>query len=123
MVFYESPRRVLDTLEDMRSIFGGERRAVLARELTKLFETVRNASLDELIEFVAADENQRRGECVLLLEGAAPKSDDDCVEENEKLLEILVNELPLKQAVAIAVKITGMNKNLLYQTALTLKDK
>jgi len=122
MVFYEAPRRLIDTLEDMQSIFGSERRVVLARELTKLFETVRNAPLNELLDFVKSDDNQRKGECVLLLEGAEIEVTETISVESSALLRILLDELPVKQSVAIAVKITGMNKNHLYQQALELKE-
>ncbi len=122
MVFYEAPRRLIDTLEDMQSIFGSERRVVLARELTKLFETVRNAPVSELLDFVKSDENQRKGECVLLLEGAVLEDLDASSVESKELLRILLDELPVKQSVSIAVKITGMNKNRLYQEALELKE-
>jgi len=123
IVFYEAPRRLLDTLQDMVEIYGHERRAVLARELTKLFETVRNLPLGELLEFVQADENQRKGECVLLLEGVIVEESDTDSIESEELLRVLLAELPVKQAVALAVKITGAHRNQLYQMALQIKDE
>lgn len=122
MVFYEAPHRVLDTLEDMREVFGEKRRVVLARELTKLYETIRSAELGELVEWVKNDDNQQRGEIVIMVEGAnlsAPESADIVSAEN--LLKILMSELPLKQAVDLAAKISGLRKNELYQRALELK--
>ena len=123
LVFYESPRRVLDTLSDMKDVMGAEREVVLARELTKLFETIYKAPLGELLEFVEKDENQRKGEIVLLVSGKPPASEAEEVSLNvEKILHILLAELPLKQAVTLASKITGQKKNQVYQKALTLKE-
>ncbi|MEO8400483.1 MAG: 16S rRNA (cytidine(1402)-2'-O)-methyltransferase [Gammaproteobacteria bacterium] len=122
MVFYEAPHRVLDTLEDMQKVFGEKRQVVLARELTKLYETIRSAALDELVEWVKNDDNQQRGEIVIMVEGAnsaVPESAEIVSAEN--ILKILMNELPLKQAVDLAAKISGLRKNELYQRALELK--
>jgi 16S rRNA (cytidine1402-2'-O)-methyltransferase len=116
LVFYEAPHRLLETLDDMLAVVGAERTAVLARELTKLHETIRRAPLRELRDWVAADANQRRGECVLLLRGfEAPEGFDA---ESERVLRTLLEELPLKQAAALAAKLTGRKKNELYELAL-----
>jgi 16S rRNA (cytidine1402-2'-O)-methyltransferase len=116
LVFYEAPHRLLETLDDMLTLFGGERLAVLARELTKLHETLHRAPLGELRQWVAADANQQRGECVLLLRGfEAPEGFDG---EAERVLKVLLEELPLKQAAALAARLTGRKKNELYQRAL-----
>lgn len=117
LVFYEAPHRVLETLEDMRAICGGDRIAVLARELTKMHETIHRAPLAELCDWVAADSNQQRGECVLLLRGA--EAGDDIAAEQQRVLRLLLDELPLKQAATLAAKITGGKKNALYELALT----
>lgn len=69
LIFYEAPHRVLESVQDMASLFGKDRHAVLARELTKTFETLKGAPLGELAEWIAADSNQQRGECVLLVTG------------------------------------------------------
>ena len=123
LIFYESPRRVLDTLSDMCEVLGSEREVVLARELTKLFETIHKAPLAKLLEFVERDENQRKGEIVLLVAGK-PAVDAEEVSLNvEKVLRILLADLPLKQAVSLASKLTEQKKNQVYQTALTLKDQ
>jgi 16S rRNA (cytidine1402-2'-O)-methyltransferase len=122
LVFYVSCHRITDTLEDMVSVFGGDRQAVLARELTKTFETIHNAALDELEQWVKADQNQQKGEIVVLIEGAADEGDEEQRLLN-KLLPILVDELPVKQAAKIASKITGLHKNDLYRQALVLKQK
>jgi len=124
LIFYESPRRVLDTLSDMLEIMGEEREVVLARELTKLFETIYKAPLAELLNFVEQDENQRKGEIVLLVAGKPPVIDADEVSLNlENVLNILLNDLPLKQAVSLASKLTGLKKNQVYQKALALKEQ
>lgn len=116
LVFYEAPHRLLETLDDMQAEFGAERLAVLARELTKLHETLHRAPLAELREWVAADSNQQRGECVLLLRGfEAPPGFDP---EAERVLKVLLEELPLKQAAALAARLTGRKKNELYELAL-----
>lgn len=121
LVFYEAPHRLLDTLRDMQGTYGDERVVVLARELTKMFETIRRLPLAEMVAWVASDGNQQRGECVLLLKGVAEEV-SSLTPEAEKAMRVLAEELPLKQAAALAAKITGLKKNALYQWALdTLK--
>ncbi|WP_028302227.1 16S rRNA (cytidine(1402)-2'-O)-methyltransferase [Oceanospirillum beijerinckii] len=122
LVFYESPHRVLDSLKDMAEVLGGAREITLARELTKTFETFLSGSLEEVITMVEQDANQRKGEFVLVLAGAKVESDD---EEQaiaaEHVLNVLLEELPVKQAAALTAKITGLKKNALYQQALALQ--
>ncbi|MCC6074667.1 16S rRNA (cytidine(1402)-2'-O)-methyltransferase [Pseudomonas sp. GCM10022188] len=119
LLFYEAPHRLLECLADLRELFGGARSAVLARELSKTFETIKGAPLDELHDWVAADANQQRGECVLLVEGwQAPEGEDALSAEALRVLDLLLAELPLKRAAALAAEITGVRKNLLYQEAL-----
>lgn len=120
LIFYEAPHRLLACIEDMQSVFGGDRVAVLARELTKTFETIHRAPLCELSEWVAADSNQQRGECVLLVAGY--RGDNDLDAEARRVFELLSDELPLKQAAALGAKITGVKKNLLYQYGLKRKS-
>lgn len=121
LVFYEAPHRLLDTLRDMQATYGDERVVVLARELTKMFETIRRLPLAEMVAWVASDSNQQRGECVLLLKGVTEEV-SSLTPEAEKAMRVLAEELPLKQAAALAAKITGLKKNALYQWALdTLK--
>ena len=119
LIFYESSHRVLEALRDLVTVLGPARPAVLARELTKLHETVISAPLAELLERVEADENQRKGEFVLMLAGA-PVEHDASLPDVDGLLNILLEELPLKQAAALAARISGEKKNLLYQRALEL---
>ncbi len=119
-IIYEAPHRLLECLEDLLLVLGPERQVVLARELTKTFETIHGAPLAELVEWVRGDSDQQRGECVLIVEGALPITDEDGVgAEAEQVLDILLAELPVKQAAALAAKITGVKKNRLYQLALT----
>ncbi|WP_024460836.1 16S rRNA (cytidine(1402)-2'-O)-methyltransferase [Marinimicrobium sp. LS-A18] len=121
LIFYEAPHRVLACLEAMAEVMGGDREAVIARELTKTFETIRLAPLAELVEFVRADSNQQRGEIVLMVAGASNRSDSTLDAEAERVMGILLEELPLKQAAAMGAKITGVKKNALYQWALEHK--
>ena len=121
LIFYESPHRILESLKEMTEIFGPEREAVLARELTKQFETVRSGTLTELSEWVNRDPHQQLGEFVILIHGV-PRAEREAVdEEAERVLRILLEELPVSQATALAAKITGLKKNRLYEYALNLK--
>ncbi|WP_017937210.1 16S rRNA (cytidine(1402)-2'-O)-methyltransferase [Zestomonas thermotolerans] len=123
LIFYEAPHRILECLEDMQAVFGGGRQAVLARELTKTFETLKGAPLAELCAWVAADNNQQRGECVVLVAGwQAPEGEEALSAEALRVLDLLLAELPLKRATALAAEITGVRKNLLYQVALERKS-
>ena len=116
LVFYEAPHRLFETLQDCVDIFGAERVAVLARELTKLHETIFRAPLRELHDWAIANQ-QNRGECVLLVHGDESEQAIDA--EAERVLRILLEELSVKQASALAAKITGLKKNDLYEQALT----
>ncbi len=117
-MIYEAPHRLLECLQDMQQVLGNERRVLLARELTKTFETLHAAPLAELVAWVAADSDQQRGECVLVVEGA-PQPDADAVgDEALRVLDLLLAEMPVKRAAKLASEITGVRKNLLYQIAL-----
>ena len=118
-VFYESSHRVLDTVTDMRDVFGADRVLVLARELTKLHETVLVLPLAGMCERIATDPDQQRGECVLLLSGNRTP-DEQCLVGVDDLLTMLLEELSVKQAAALAARITGSKRNMLYQRALAL---
>jgi len=121
LIFFEAPHRVLATLETMRVIFGDQRQATLARELTKTFETIRHATLRELWEWVSNHPMQQRGEFVILLAGASKPVQDTLSAETQRILKRLLAELPLKQATRLAADITGIPKGLLYEEALALK--
>ncbi|WP_244528989.1 16S rRNA (cytidine(1402)-2'-O)-methyltransferase [Pseudomonas marincola] len=119
LIFYEAPHRILECLEDMRSVFGDERPALLAREITKTFETLQGMPLVDLHNWVASDSNQQRGECVVVVAGwQAPESDAAVSSEALRVLDLLLKDMPLKRAAALAAEITGVRKNLLYQVAL-----
>lgn len=121
IIFYEAPHRILACLEDMQQTFGAERYVVLARELTKTFETIHGDTLDNLLDWVKQDENQQRGEFVVLVRGAI-KNTSTLNAEATHVLETLMAELPLKQAASLAAKITGIKKNILYKAGLESKD-
>ncbi len=122
LIFYEAPHRILESLGDFEDVFGGERMAVLGRELTKTFETLKGLPLGALRAWVEADSNQQRGECVLLVEGwEAPQGESAVSAEALRVLDLLLAEMPLKRAAAVAADITGVRKNLLYQAALERK--
>ncbi|HZJ94642.1 MAG TPA: 16S rRNA (cytidine(1402)-2'-O)-methyltransferase [Thiopseudomonas sp.] len=122
LIFYEAPHRLLDSVADMAQVFGAQRHGVLARELTKTFETIHGLPLQELHDWIAADPNQQRGECVLLIEGyQAPTDAQQVPLEAQRVLKLLMAELPLKRASSLAAEITGARKNALYQWALANK--
>ncbi len=121
LVFYEAPHRILESVADLQAAFGDERQIVLARELTKLFENVHRCELGAAIAWLTEDPNNQRGEFVLMVEGAEIKEVGISF-ETEKILNLLLEELPLKQAVQIAAKITGKKRSMLYQRALELKN-
>ena len=118
LIFYESSHRVVETLADMAQVFGGARHAVLARELTKLFETVLDATLAELAQRVVTDADQQRGEIALLVAGAAADADAARLVEGRRVFELLRKELPPSRAAKAASEITGASRKLLYQSDL-----
>jgi 16S rRNA (cytidine1402-2'-O)-methyltransferase len=120
LVFYEAPHRILECVADLQAVFGGEREIVLAREITKLFESIHRCRLGEAMDWLNSDPNNLRGEFVLLV-SAAPARAEGLSAETEHVLGALLKELPLKQAVQLAVQITGVGRNELYQRALALK--
>lgn len=123
LIFYESPHRVVDSLADMTAEFGAARAAVVARELTKKFETLRAGSLGELADWIARDATPRRGEFVLLVHGAEARALAPAMPEAERVLKLLTAELPTGQAVDLAAGITGLPRNTLYKLALAHKPK
>jgi 16S rRNA (cytidine1402-2'-O)-methyltransferase len=122
LVLYEAPHRVRETLADLAEVLGAARSIVIARELTKLFETVHAGTLGEAGAWLDSDPNRQRGEFVLMVEGA-PVPEHAQAEEGERVLGILLAELPVKQAAQLAAAITGARKNRLYQRALELKGR
>ncbi|MDR9835652.1 16S rRNA (cytidine(1402)-2'-O)-methyltransferase [Herbaspirillum huttiense] len=120
LVFYEAPHRIVETVQSMLQVFGPTRQVVLARELTKLFEHIHRCPLGEAVAWLEQDANRQRGEFVVLLEGAQPVEGEDA--EGERVLRILLEELPVKQAAALAAQITGHKKNALYERALQIRQ-
>ncbi|HEY8118736.1 MAG TPA: 16S rRNA (cytidine(1402)-2'-O)-methyltransferase [Methylophilaceae bacterium] len=122
LVFYEAPHRVLESVADMATVLGNDRRLTLARELTKTFETFYRCPLGEALAWLQSDTNQQRGEFVLLVETAPVVDAGPVSEEAEHVLKLLLAELPLKQAVKLAADISGAKKNALYDLALKLQS-
>lgn len=114
LIFYESSHRLLETLTDCVAVLGSERHAVLARELTKLFETVLDAPLIELMHRVESDANQQRGEMVLLIAGAPARDEVTNMAEGRRVFDLLRAELPPSQAAKLAAAITGVSRKILY---------
>ena len=121
LVFYEAPHRVAACVMDLVAVLGAQRRILFARELTKLFEETHVCALGDAAAWLAADAHRSKGEFVLVVEGAPASMPDDAV--LEKTLVALLEELPLKQAVTLAGKITGASRNVLYERALALKSE
>ena len=122
LVFHEAPHRVEESIADLRSAFGVQRHIVIARELTKLFESVHSCTLAQAETWIAGDSKRRKGEFVFIVEGAGPEQEKDDGAAR-RVLELLLDELPLKQAVNLASRIAGGRKNELYELALQLKGK
>jgi 16S rRNA (cytidine1402-2'-O)-methyltransferase len=122
LIFYESPRRLQATLTDMLEIFGEQRQVCLAREITKLHETITTKPLTELLTWVSSDHYQQKGECVVLVEGIKEQLDSDDAEVN-RVLSVLLTELPVKKAAAMAAALLDVKKNKAYNMALKLQQK
>ena len=122
LVCYEAPHRISDTLIDMVAVLGAERPAFMAREISKTFETYLHGTVAEVLDQVQADSNQRRGEIVLAIGGYEDETASISV-DTEKILSLLVKELPLAKAASVTAKITGGDKKQLYQLGLSLQDK
>lgn len=120
LVFFEAPHRICACLHDMQAAFGPARVAVIARELTKQFETIHKDSLGELTQWVESDPNQQKGEAVILVAGAPVEASDDA--QTDRVLRVLLKSLSVSQAVALAAELTGGRKNQLYERALQLQE-
>jgi 16S rRNA (cytidine1402-2'-O)-methyltransferase len=119
IVLFEAPHRVAATLADLHEALG-DRDVVIAREITKRFESIERVPLARAAAWIGEDADRTRGEFVLVVEGRAPR---DSASDPRAVLETLLAELPLKQAVALATKLTGAKRNELYEAALQLKGK
>jgi len=123
LIFYESSHRVLDFVKDIASVLPPNRRIVIARELTKLHETLLRCTVTEAVGLIQADPFMERGEFVVLLEGASLESKDGLTTEHLRVLKLLLEECSVKTATALAAKITGSRKEQFYQAALKLTNK
>ncbi|WP_461537785.1 16S rRNA (cytidine(1402)-2'-O)-methyltransferase [Spongorhabdus nitratireducens] len=117
---YESTHRIVASLNDMKSIFEADRKVVLAKELTKSFETVIQGTAAELIEWITEDEARQKGEFVLLVEGCASEDAASAVMEQDALLRALLEEMPVSKAAKVAAKLLGVKKGEVYNRALEL---
>jgi len=119
LIFYESPHRLLASIEDMSTVFGGERQLVIAHEITKLYEALVSGTFEEVLQQLIAEPNLQKGESVVLVAGcdASDALREDALSE-DVLLDELLAVLPLKQAVKITAKVTGQSKNAIYERAL-----
>ncbi|MDB4002728.1 16S rRNA (cytidine(1402)-2'-O)-methyltransferase [Oceanospirillaceae bacterium] len=122
-VFYESPHRIVAMVSDIVLVMGSHRQIVLARELTKTFETIYGGPAADVQAWLLADHNQQKGEFVVLIEGAEEEQLHDIGPEEERMLTLLLAELPIKKAAAITASITGHKKKALYDRALELQGK
>ena len=121
LIFYEAPHRILDSVKDMAAVFGADRPVGFAREITKTFETIKNMALGELVEFIAADHHQQKGEIVLVVGGASEEKDME-QEKLDQLLQRLLQDLSVKAASQLAADLTGIKKKIAYQRALELSQ-
>ncbi|WP_227429978.1 16S rRNA (cytidine(1402)-2'-O)-methyltransferase [Psychrobacter sp. I-STPA6b] len=122
LIFYEAPHRILACLEDMAVVFGNERPITYCRELTKTFETVVKTTVGDLLAFVKNDNNQQKGEIVLVVGGDTHQEQSDDLTAHDDLLLRLLQDLSVKKAAALASDITGVKKNALYQRLLQLQQ-
>ncbi len=122
LVFYESPHRIVDSVADIAEAMGPGRELVIARELTKTFETFYSGAASDVLQALQEDPHGSRGEFVIMIHGAEKAAADAGMEEVDRLLKLLLTELPVKKAAKLVSEITGKAKNDLYQRALTLKD-
>jgi 16S rRNA (cytidine1402-2'-O)-methyltransferase len=122
-VFFEAPHRIVETMQDIAQTLGPERGVVVCRELTKRFETVHRCRADEAVAWLQADEKRRRGEFVVIADGRQAIEAAADLAGVRKAVAVLLEELPLKQAVALAAKITGTKRNTVYAMALEMQDE
>ncbi|WP_158781302.1 16S rRNA (cytidine(1402)-2'-O)-methyltransferase [Pantoea sp. BAV 3049] len=121
LIFYESTHRLLESLQDMVTVWGPERYVVLAREITKTWESIYGAPVGELLAWVQEDENRRKGEMVLIVEGFHAE-EDALPPEALRTLALLQKELPLKKAAQLTAEIHSVKKNALYKYALDQQE-
>ncbi len=122
LIFYEAPHRIEACIKDLCEIFGADREATLARELTKTFETLHKSTLNDLYGFIKKDSNQSKGECVIIVRGISHEQlEQHNLIQAKKLVFILLENMPLKKAVKMSSELLSVSKNLLYHEALKLQ--
>jgi len=120
---YESPHRIISCLEDLSIAFGAQRDLVLARELTKKFETVKSGSIEEILSWVQQDADQQRGEFVLMLGGKTHEGDNSERDAQlDKTLSVLLPHLPIKTVARCAAELVGVARKRAYDRALVMKS-
>jgi 16S rRNA (cytidine1402-2'-O)-methyltransferase len=119
LVFYEAPHRLAESLRELSDVLGAGRKAVVGRELTKLYETIYRGSLMELAERAISDADMTRGEAVIVVEGATASSGDEAAEV-DRVLAVLLAQLPVRQSAELAAQLTGSARNEVYSRALAL---
>ncbi|MDQ3259647.1 MAG: 16S rRNA (cytidine(1402)-2'-O)-methyltransferase [Pseudomonadota bacterium] len=122
LIFYEAPHRMVESVADLATVLGAERDAIIARELTKLFETIHGCKLGDASAWLADDANRLKGEFVLMVAGVSPDANENDGELKRVLKLLLAEELPVSQAAKLGAAITGVGKNRAYQQALALRD-
>ncbi len=122
-VFYETPHRIVSAIADMIAVLGEKRQVAIARELTKTFETIKTAPLSDIQTWMLADENQQRGEFVVVVAGAEKPSVQQVIDaDTVALISVLLQELPIKKVARVVAKLTPHTKQTIYQFALTLQN-
>lgn len=124
LVFYESPHRIMESVRDIADVLGSDREIVLGREITKTFETFYSGSVADVLAELERDPHGNRGEFVVMVRGAAAQagSEEAATIDVDRILRVLLAELPVKKVAKMASELTGLSKNELYQRALALKD-
>ncbi len=117
-IFYESPRRILSSLLDLQAILGSERVVCLAKEISKSFETIKTSTLKELITYLQADNAHQKGEFVIIVSAINKVNKKINMQQLDKILPLLLNEMGASKAARLAAKITGIDKKYCYQQAL-----
>ena len=121
MIFFEAPTRLISSIDCMQKAFGPDREATFCRELTKKFETIKQAKLANIYEFIIADQlQQTKGEIVIVVAGNLNNIDQEQIDANtHKILKNLLTELPLAKAAVLTAKITGISKKKLYDYCIS----
>ena len=121
IIFYEAPHRIIKTLNDMAQFFGDQHEIMVARELTKTFESIYRGSISKVKAIIESDSNFQKGEFVILVTPIFHEKKELLNEDQHRILKILLNHMPTNAAVKLAAEILNMNKNNLYDKALKIK--